>query len=115
MLSSDDLWLAYKNTHFRWMDEVLHCEGFAIVTAYNPRSTIRLQKDNERQQHELIRIVVQQEWRYKTLLAGDESFKYFEPSLAIECSVVQAKWLAANFEQNAIYYVQGDRLSLIPV
>ena len=115
MLNPDLLWLAYKNTRFKWQAEPLTAQAFTIMTAYNPRSVLCSESDNEARQSRLLAAIHASGWRCATLIAGDKGFEYFEPSLAVTCCLKDAADLAKKFEQNAIYHVQDDQLSLVPV
>lgn len=52
--------------------------------------------------------------RYQPLLAGNRNFSHSEASFIVECSLPEALEIAAEFEQNAIFWVEQDRLSLVP-
>lgn len=49
------------------------------------------------------------------LEAGNIDFEYCEPSFAVNCHLKQAVDLCLRHQQNALYWVQDDKLWLIPV
>ena len=115
MFISDELWLAYKNTRFKWQGSPLTSTAFAIITAHNPRSEVFPPDENEGRQCCLIAEIESYSWRYTPLIAGDEDSNYSEASIAVACLLPDAVEVARGFDQNAIFYVNNDLLSLVPV
>ncbi|MGL4249389.1 MAG: DUF3293 domain-containing protein [Aeromonas sp.] len=111
------LWENYKKICFIAPFKVPQWPDFAIITAWNPASQWVSERRNLRRERALLChltldlqvSVVGPFWG----AAPDERWQ--ESSLAAVMALPQARQLAARFGQNAIYWVAGGQLWLVPV
>lgn len=115
MFRDQNLWKAYKTTRFKWLSSPLESESFCIITAYNPRSIVTTAQENRQSQTSMIKTLADLGLSYEDILAGDESFDYSEPSIAVACDLAVGVKLARKFEQNALFWVDQNLLWLEPV
>lgn len=111
------LWENYKKICFLAPFGMPSWPEFAIVTAWNPASQWVGERRNRRRERAL--------WRHLEAMPGvkmagpvwgaapDESWR--ESSLAVALPLPEACALAARFSQNAIYWIEGGQLWLVPV
>ena len=108
------LWLLYASTCFVVSQGSGWGGDFAIITACNPRGQLLSAGANrirDRQlQHRL------QQWRvaHLRLVGAAPDLSHQEASWAVWIDEPQALVLAAELEQNAIYYVSAGQLWLQP-
>ena len=112
--SNPELWKTYQNIRLKWLAEPLGCRTYAIITAYNPRSTTAPEATNQLNQRKLVAAISQYTSRMSEMVVGDPLMDYSEPSIAAALSKQDAIALASKFEQNAIYWVEAGQLWLIP-
>ncbi|WP_167469896.1 DUF3293 domain-containing protein [Vibrio aquaticus] len=106
----DALWQTYCDPYFRFESQ-LHSENFAIITAWNPASVWLSNIDNTRNNQHLEKDI--SHTCYSHVLVGDKTFTWAEASFATAMSLEEALELGKKYQQNAIYYVQGEALFLI--
>ncbi|MGD8112073.1 DUF3293 domain-containing protein [Vibrio sp. TRT 17S01] len=104
------LWQAYCDPYFRFERSVKFAE-FAIITAWNPNSKWRSEKENCLNNQLLLQDINHNQ--YIEVVVGDEQFSWSEASFAVEMSRSEAICLARRYQQNAIYYVQREALWLL--
>lgn len=109
------LWYLYQQTWFKYDTGAELFEHFAILTACNPGSIPVATARNITNQQKLKKDLVILNLRFSELDAGSADFSYSEPSYAVNCSLKQAMDLSRRYQQNALFWVQQDRLWLIPV
>lgn len=112
---SEQLWLIYQQTYFRWQDKPLTAQPFSIVSARNPLGNIASNKENQLLHYKLQTQLKRHAIVYAHIIAGDGSFHFTEPSFAIQQSLSEAIDLAEQYQQNAIFWVAEGALELIPV
>lgn len=104
------LWQAYSNPYFRF-SRVPQVSSFAIITAWNPASVWLSQEDNDRNNQYLAQDI---DHTYLSMVdVGDESFSWVETSFAVEMTLQRSLELGKKYGQNAIYFIEGERLFLI--
>ncbi|CAH1594422.1 DUF3293 domain-containing protein [Vibrio rotiferianus] len=104
------LWHAYSESYFRFEQE-WSSHQYAVITAWNPYSKLRSNKENCISNHELEQCL--KGMKYVPVTVGDRGFQWFEESYAVEIKPQKAIALAKIFKQNAIYYVVDGELHLI--
>ncbi len=108
------LWRKYQNITFEARQHpVYHC--FAILTAFNPRSIVLTHSDNVKRNITLEKNLIMLTDAWMPICCRSLDRCWTEPSFAVDLSCKQAFELAAMFEQNAIYWVENNRLYLVPV
>ncbi|AIW15027.1 DUF3293 domain-containing protein [Vibrio tubiashii] len=110
MAIDSDLWQAYCDPYFRF-ERQLMCSQFAIITAWNPKSIWLSKSDNDRNNQHLAQEVSHTCWC--GVQVGNKDFTWFEESFAVQISQHEALELGRKYQQNAIYYVEGERLFLL--
>tara|TARA_Y100001960_G_scaffold141076_1_gene149312 strand:+ start:267 stop:659 length:393 start_codon:yes stop_codon:yes gene_type:complete len=109
MMIDAQLWGEYLDPYFRF-EQPVKANKFAIVTAWNPASVWLPDEENRRNNQQL-----RQEIGHTycvDVLVGNESFSWAEASFAISVNIRRGIELGRKFGQNAIYYVNNDRLTL---
>ena len=86
---------------------------FAIVTAYNPESKTFTKKHNETANQALADDI--KEVFNLPIIGGSPEFDHQEPSFIVKISKAAAIGLAEKYRQNAIFWVEGDDLHIVPV
>ncbi|MCL1077375.1 DUF3293 domain-containing protein [Parashewanella spongiae] len=111
----DDLWRSYQTTQFLLTQPFANHLSFAIITACNPQGQQLNQSQNRLKDKQLLKEIEQLRCPYRAVLGADKDLSYFEKSWAIFIDKGQAIKLGEQFVQNAIYYVNQGKLTLIPV
>ncbi|MDA0119101.1 DUF3293 domain-containing protein [Vibrio sp. T11.5] len=110
MMIDAQIWQAYSDPYFKFTHSP-NCHRFAIITAWNPASQWQSKQQNEGNNRHLA-----QEFSHTyfvEVLVGDESFGWAEESFAVDIDESQALLLGRKYQQNAIYYVDGNELFLL--
>ncbi|ERB65416.1 DUF3293 domain-containing protein [Vibrio coralliilyticus] len=110
MMVDAQLWQEYSDPYFKFIRSP-SSHQFAIITAWNPASQWQSKQQNERNNRYLV-----QEFSHTyfvEVLVGDESFGWAEESFAVDIDELQALELGRKYQQNAIYYVDGNELFLL--
>ena len=113
--NQSNLWHLYQQTWFARHPTDPLFENFAIITAYNPGSIVREENINQQQQSKLANDLMHLQLEFTDLQAGDINLNYVEPSFAVNCGLKQAVDLCFRYQQNALFWIQQDKLWLIPV
>ena len=112
--SVDTLWHHYKHTEFLFTQILSSQISFAIITAYNPKGEVLSAPQNglldRKLQHEISRLGLP----YRSMIGASKDRKYMEKSWAVFVDKAAAIRLGCLFHQNAIYYVEADKLQLVP-
>lgn len=103
------LWRAYAQIRFHFSALPSKAE-FAVITAWNPRSLRLSDNENRQKNQHLQQYLIGYDW--VEFLVGGEDFCWYEESFAVCMPLIEAKKLAMKFDQNAIYYVINDELTL---
>lgn len=110
MTIDHQLWLAYRDPFFKFVQPIAF-ECFAIITAWNPRSVWLSKSDNERKNQYLAQDISHTCWC--KVLVGNADFSWMEESFAAQVSQKAAIQLGQKYQQNAVYYVEGETLYLL--
>ena len=86
---------------------------FAIVTAYNPNGESRGSEENERRDQALRKILESRGIRHWDVTGCSPDASHREPGYAIECPIETAVELGRQFEQEAIFWIRDDELTLV--
>ncbi|GIU21595.1 DUF3293 domain-containing protein [Shewanella schlegeliana] len=112
--SVETLWRYYKETEFLLTQSLSSQLSFAIITAHNPRGEVLTPCQNgllDRQlQHEIYRLGLP----YRAMIGSSQDRKHMEKSWVVATDKASAIELGRLFNQNAIYYVEADKLQLVP-
>jgi len=108
------LWSLYQGTYFKGLNRELLGDSFVIITANNPHGALQDCQSNIELNLLLQAKIKQLELSYIPVLAGNFDFSYAEESFVVNCSLKQGVSLAVAFNQNAIFSIEHDELSLIP-
>lgn len=110
-----DLWELYQNTFFAFPNGVPQHNHFAVITAWNPASMKHCEDENSAAQQRLMAELNTQSIDYTEVIAGDQQFDYFEPSLACGCTQAVVERLCRQYGQNAYYWFENHHIWLVPV
>jgi hypothetical protein len=86
---------------------------FAIITAWNPASTLRHPEENDAHQQDLLNQLIN--FPLLEVWGCSPDLSWRERSVAVACPLALARQLAIRFGQNAIYWVDQGELWLVPV
>ncbi len=109
-----NLWQTYKTTVFLSCDNFPALKQFAIVTAWNPNGKLALSDDNFKSDKTLNDLLVQQQLPQYPIYGCSPDLTYREKSRAVEIDKATAVKIGKQFRQNAIFWVENDKLFLIP-
>lgn len=113
--TSDDLVALYSQTVFlfRPLNDRHLPNPFAIITASNPLGQLLSDVENtERNQSlksELANVL------HEDIIGASVDLNHQEQSFIVQISKPAAIGLALKYDQNAIYWVEGDDLHIVPV
>lgn len=107
-------WFLYQNTYFKCANRLVFPDTFAIITACNPGGESETANINNQLNCDLLARLKQLEFKYQPLRAGNINFSHIEDSCIVECSFSQALALGRDFNQNAIFWIDNNQLSLVP-
>ena len=108
------LWQAYSLTKFACGETELFGEQFAIITAWNPLGRLCSEEENRLLDETFERQLPLTTPSIAAFWAGDASMSHKEWSHVINVEKHDAVNLAKLAQQNALYYVEGDALLLLP-
>jgi hypothetical protein len=97
-------------------ETILSCQypqTFAIITAWNPKDVILPEQENEKRNRSLEKSIKKPMVLSSRIIGASADLQHQEVSLIIEGELPDLINLAQKFEQNAIFWVQGDSLELI--
>lgn len=113
--TSDDLMALYSQTVFlfRSLEDGHLPNPFAIITASNPLGQILSKDENDQRnrqlQKELSHVL------HEKIIGASADLEHQEHSFIVQISKPAAIGLALKYDQNAIFWVEGDDLHIIPV
>lgn len=110
MIIDAQLWQAYCQPYFR-LEHDIDYDNFAIITAWNPGSVSLPAQQNHRNNRYLAAEIGHT--CCVLLDVGNRDFSWYEESFAVAISQSRALELGRKYDQNAIYYVQGEELYLL--
>lgn len=112
--SNNQLWQCYQNARFLFT-QPLSCEvSFAIITAHNPKGEILSACQNRLLDRQLQHEIEQLRQPYRAMVGTSVDHSHMEKSWAVSTTKDSALHLGRMFNQNAIYYVEHDKLQLVP-
>ncbi|NMH65949.1 DUF3293 domain-containing protein [Shewanella salipaludis] len=112
--SIDSLWHHYSETRFL-LTQSLSCQlSFAIISAHNPLGTLLTPCQNRLLDRQLQSEIEKLHRPYRALVGAAADLTHMEKSWAVFIDRELAVELGRRFNQNAIYYVEQGRLSLLP-
>ena len=110
MKIDDEIWLAYCEPYFQFQAQYDRAQ-FAVITAWNPGSKPLSDKDNNQRNlnlfEDLAHCYSQKVW------VGNQDFSWKEESFAVAITKELAVRLGKKYQQNAVYFVEKDRLFLL--
>ncbi|MFT5719633.1 MAG: hypothetical protein ACI9T7_003848 [Oleiphilaceae bacterium] len=108
------LWRKYQNITFEARQQPVY-HYFAILTAFNPRSIVLTHSDNAKRNIALENNLTMLTDAWMPICCRSLDGYWAEPSFAVDLPFEQVFKLAKVFEQNAIYWIENNRLYLVPV
>ncbi|QQX81001.1 DUF3293 domain-containing protein [Shewanella sp. KX20019] len=112
--SIECLWRKYQQTQFLFTQCLSSKISFAIITAHNPRGEILAPCQNRLLDRKLQQEILKLRRPYRAMVGASQDWKHMEKSWAVSTDKASAIELGRKFNQNAIYYVDADKLQLIP-
>lgn len=111
----NELWTAYQQTLFLLDAQPALASQACILTACNPLGQIQTASQNKLRQQQLADCLMQQNIRFSPLSGASPDLSHLEASYLIVCDKPKGIELAEQFAQNALYWLDGDDLWLLPV
>ncbi len=105
------LWQAYCDPYFHF-EQQISFSSFAIITAWNPKSELLSKKDNDRSNQYLAQEISHTCWC--EIQVGNKDFSWMEASFAVQITADEAIKLGRKYQQNAVYFIEGEELLLLP-
>lgn len=110
----NNLWQCYQETEFFFTQALSPQLSFAIITAHNPEGMILSPSQNrlldKKLQNELMHLGV----LHREIMGASVDLSHMEKSWAVAVERKVGIAIGLKFKQNAIYYVETDKLRLIP-
>lgn len=106
----------YATTHFRAEPFSDWPRSFAIITACNPYHPERHTGSDDENTHldALLEAHLRElEYRHWRVIGGSPDFVHAEPGFAVEVSLPEGIELGRKFNQEAIFWIEGDDLYLV--
>lgn len=110
MVIDSPLWQAYCDPYFHF-ERQISFSNFAIITAWNPKSELLSKKDNDRNNQHLAQDISHTCWC--GIQVGNKDFSWMEESFAVQVTAAEAIALGRKYQQNAIYFIEGEELFLL--
>jgi len=108
------LWSLYQQTEFLLMQNISPAASFAIITAHNPRGKLLSRCQNRLRDRQLLADIEALGVPYRALVGASPDLSHKEKSWAVFMDASTIMTLAEKYQQNAIYYVEQDKLTLLP-
>jgi len=113
--SVSELWGLYQHTVFLMSQPLSKTISFAIVTACNPAGKSCSDAHNLCLDKRLQASILALRCPFRALVGASPDLSHQEKSWALLVDKPEAIRLAEAYQQNAIYWVEQDRLLLTPV
>jgi len=110
-----ELWKVYQHTVFLMAQPLSKAVSFAIVTACNPAGKNCSDAYNQCLDKRLQASILALGCPFRSLVGASPDLSHREKSWALLLDKHEAIQLAEAYQQNAIFWVEQDQLSLIPV
>jgi len=114
MSEPNNLWQCYQEVEFLFTQALSSELTFAIITAHNPNGQILSACQNRLLDRQLQLKIEQLNRPYRSMVGTSVDRCHMEKSWAISIDKASAIRLGWQFNQNAIYFVEHDKLRLIP-
>ncbi|WEM41908.1 DUF3293 domain-containing protein [Photobacterium sp. DA100] len=114
MCEKKSLWCSYQSIIFNLKQHPVY-PCFAILTAFNPRSIVLSNKENLSRHHQLELVLKSQYQGVLPISCSAVDGQWQELGFVVPMPLAQACREAARWGQNAIYWVEGNDLFLVPV
>ncbi len=108
------LWDLYQQTIFLLEQPLSRQINFAVITAYNPLGQILTLGTNHIRDKALQSDIMSLRHPYRKVWGCSSELDYSEKSWAVSMPKADAVKLASKYQQNALYWVEQDRLYLLP-
>ena len=112
--SNNQLWRSYQDAQFLFTQPLSSKLSFAIITAHNPKGDILSSCQNLLLDRKLQYKIEQLRRPYRAIMGTSIDSSHMEKSWTVSTTKDSALLLGCMFNQNAIYYVEHDKLQLIP-
>jgi hypothetical protein len=112
--SVECLWRYYQETQFLITQGLSSKISFAIITAHNPRGKTLTPCQNRLLDRKLQQAILMLRRPYRAMVGASQDRKHMEKSWAVSTDKASAIELGRKFNQNAIFYVEDDKLQLVP-
>lgn len=110
-----ELWESYKSSIFLCHQRLAADINFAIISAQNPAGLLTSPEFNLLLDKQLQAHLQQIGAPYRSVIGAAPDFSVQEKSWMVLCEKAQAIALARVFTQNAIYWIEQNKLYLVPV
>ncbi|WP_169753928.1 DUF3293 domain-containing protein [Photobacterium aquae] len=108
------LWCSYCSSIFKITQHPVY-PCFAILTAFNPRSTVISNKENRLRHSQLTKELRRSGFSFESVVTCSPDGRWAEQGVMVAMDKSEACRVAARWEQNAIYWVENGELFLVPV
>lgn len=111
---TQELWKCYQTPLFLFTQALSSHFSFAVITAYNPASTLLSPSQNGLLDRQLLREIELLGSPYRALIGASADLSHMEKSWAVLIDRTMALQLGRKFNQYAIYMVEKGLVSLVP-
>ncbi|WOT05673.1 DUF3293 domain-containing protein [Shewanella youngdeokensis] len=108
------LWQHYQEAEFLFTQCLSSRISFAIITAHNPKGQVLNTCQNRLLDRKLQQEILKLSRPYRSIVGVSHDRLHMEKSWAVWTDKASAIELGCQFNQYAIYYVEADKLHLIP-
>ncbi|MDX1677879.1 DUF3293 domain-containing protein [Arsukibacterium sp.] len=109
------LWDAYKNSVFICRQRLAPQLSFAIISAQNPAGELKNPHLNLCLDKQFEGFLQQARIPFRSVTGASADLTFQEKSWIVFCDKSQAVKMGQQLQQNAIYWVEQNRLFLVPV
>ena len=88
-------------------------DTFAIITAHNPLGRVLSNEQNADLNKDLQLDLAP--FSHQSVIGASKDMSHQEASFAVVCSKAEATALADKYLQNAMYWISGGQLELVPI
>tara|TARA_R110002126_G_scaffold16136_2_gene64973 strand:- start:7109 stop:7507 length:399 start_codon:yes stop_codon:yes gene_type:complete len=109
------MWETYKNSIFICQQGVAIQTCFAIISAQNPAGKLLNNNINLCLDKRFEGVLKQARLPFRSVIGASADLSFQEKSWIVFCDKSQAVQYGQQLEQNAIYWVEHNKLFLVPV
>lgn len=119
-IANVDVWDQFRKTVFTGDDEGprdsqgVTAASFAVITAWNKNGRVGTKEENQADDQQLPTILSSMGVRKVRMTGWSPDFSHGEPGWAVAVPKEEAVRLGKQFGQLAIFWVENDRLFLVP-